>query len=100
GCEQSRLAHRVSPVLAEDLSGLPPAYIATAGFDPLRDEGEEYAHRLRDARVPVAVRRRAGLVHGFGTGVGSTRFGRGAIREAVGALRVGLSAGAVRSRAL
>ena len=86
--------------LAVDLSGLPPAYIATAGFDPLRDEAEEYGHRLREAGVPVAVRRHAGLVHGFANGVGSTRFGRSAIREAIGALRLGLSAGAVRSRAL
>jgi acetyl esterase len=56
---------RVSPLLAPDLSRLPPAYIATAGFDPLRDEGDEYAERLRRDGVPAELARHAGLVHGF-----------------------------------
>jgi acetyl esterase len=56
---------RSSPALAPDMRGLAPAYIATAGFDPLRDEAEEYAERLRAASVPVVLRRHEGLVHGF-----------------------------------
>ncbi|WP_372510370.1 alpha/beta hydrolase [Mycolicibacterium pyrenivorans] len=56
---------RVSPLLADDLSGLPPALVVTAGFDPLRDEGRHYAEAMRRAGVPVDYREYGSLVHGF-----------------------------------
>jgi acetyl esterase len=56
---------RVSPLLADDLSGLPPALILTAGFDPLRDEGRQYAASLRAAGVEVDYREFGSLIHGF-----------------------------------
>jgi acetyl esterase len=56
---------RVSPLRAPSLAGLPPALIVTAGFDPLRDEGEMYAGRLRDAGNRVDYVCYGGMVHGF-----------------------------------
>lgn len=65
---------RVSPIYADDLSGLPPALVITAEFDPLRDEGEAYGARLKQGRVAAEVSRYDGMIHGF--------FGMGAMVEA------------------
>jgi acetyl esterase len=75
-----------------DLSELPPAYVATAGFDPLRDEGEEYAARMREAGVKVAQRRHRGLTHLFANSTSISPSCRSAMLEAAGALRMGLAA--------
>jgi acetyl esterase len=55
----------VSPLLADDLTGLPPALVLTGGFDPLRDEGRQYADAMRAAGVSVDHREFGSLVHGF-----------------------------------
>ena len=62
-----RLDHRASPILRPDMSGLPPALIISAEFDPLVDENEAYAARLKQARVPTQYVCFAGMVHPFFT---------------------------------
>jgi acetyl esterase/lipase len=56
---------RISPLLAENFSKLPPSYVLTAGFDPLADEGAAYAARLSQGGVPVFHRHFPGQIHGF-----------------------------------
>jgi acetyl esterase len=82
---------RVSMLRAADLSGLPPTYVATAGFDPLRDEGELFAERVRAAGVNVALRRHPDLIHGFANMTAISRTARSAMNQVAGALRMGLT---------
>lgn len=89
--EQDGLHPYASPILSADLSGLPPALILTAEFDPLRDEGEAYAEKLRAASVPVEMKRYEGMVHGFILQTGAYEQGRIAVQHAVSALRKALS---------
>ena len=78
---------RASPLLAEDMSGLAPAFVVTAAFDPLRDEGEEYAAALRDAGTPVTLRRFPGFIHAFVAAAGVSRTARDAVVEIAGVTR-------------
>ncbi|MDQ1439075.1 MAG: acetyl esterase [Acidimicrobiaceae bacterium] len=79
-----------SPLYASDLAGLPPALVVTAEFDPLRDEGEAYAERLRQAGVIAHASRYDGQVHGFAGMFNIFDAGRKAMDEAARALRAAL----------
>ncbi len=73
--------------IPEDLA---PAYVATAGFDPLRDEGEAWARRLADSGVDTTLKRFPGLIHGFFNIVGVGRSSRAAVAEIAAQLRAAL----------
>ncbi|TDQ63142.1 acetyl esterase [Actinomycetospora succinea] len=75
----------------DDLAIMPPAYISTAGFDPLRDEGEELVAALRAVDVPVVARRFPGLIHGYAGMAGVVPTARDAVLDAASALRAGLA---------
>jgi acetyl esterase len=84
---------RLSPLLAAEVSGMPPTHLVTAGFDPLRDEGEEFAARLAAAGVPVTLRRQEAQIHGFANLFNASRTARAAMEEVAVALRNGLRRG-------
>jgi acetyl esterase len=88
GARRDRMTDpRASPLLAADLSGLAPALVVTAAFDPLRDEGEDYASALRAAGTPVVLRRFPGFIHAFIGAIGVSRTCREAVIEIAGATR-------------
>jgi acetyl esterase len=84
---------RLSPLRAPQFSGLPPAHIHTAEFDPLRDEGEAYAQALRRAGVPAHYTCHAGMIHYFYAMAGAIPAARTALKAAAGAMRDALVSG-------
>jgi acetyl esterase/lipase len=81
------------PDRAKTLAGLPPALVITAEFDPLRDEGEAYAARLREEGVTATLKRYDGVTHGFFGMPGAVEKSRHAIAEASAALRAAIGVG-------
>ncbi|OAH44663.1 hypothetical protein AX777_20545 [Sphingobium yanoikuyae] len=79
-----------SPLVAADLSRLPPAFILTAEFDPLRDEAEAYGARLRSAGVEVSVKRYTGMTHMFLSFAAAVPAAARAIDDIVNALRAAI----------
>ena len=80
--------HPYASPIRGDLTGLPPALILTAEFDPLRDEGEAYAEALRVAGVPATLHRYDGLIHAFVRRVESFDAANHAIQEIGHTLRL------------
>ena len=84
---KDRLDWRASPLRAPSLAGVAPALVVTAGFDPLRDEGEAYAKRLRDAGVRVDMICYGGMIHGFAPMGRLIETGNRAVAHAAASLR-------------
>ena len=87
---------RLSPILAEDFSGLPPAMIVVAEYDLLRDEGAHYARRLQEADVPSFLSCYSGVLHGFMSQSGIVGVGLEALNEAAAFIRDPIASQALR----
>jgi acetyl esterase len=85
--DADRSDYRLSPALATELKGLPPAYLVTAGFDPLHDEGSSYAEQLKQAGVAVAHVNYPSMIHGFFNMQGLVPLASEAIAAAAHAVR-------------
>jgi acetyl esterase len=96
--EDRRNPH-ASPLYATDFRGLPSALVITAECDVLRDQGELYAQKLREAGVPVTVKRYEGMIHPFFSFGGIIDDGRKAVTEAASAVRTALSAATIAGSA-
>ena len=85
--EKDRTDWRASPLLAASHAGLPPAFVLTAGYDPLLDEGRAYAERLAQAGVEVGYREFPDMVHGFVLFGGAVDTANAAVEECCRQLR-------------
>ncbi len=87
GPEGDAMDPRASPLRAGDLSRLPPAFVLTAGFDPLRDEGDAYAKRLAEAGVQVQHKCYESMIHGFASITGLIESAEAGLHDSARALR-------------
>ncbi len=85
--DEERSDWRVSPIKAVKMTGVAPALIQTAGFDPLKDEGVAYAVRLKKAGVTTELVDYPGMIHGFIRAIGTIDVAQTAIDDGVTALK-------------